>query len=62
MSAHTTRMSLLPSAVVLHDVLANHAGDPPFEALERAGFRRDDVRTYLERRAVTARRACDASH
>jgi len=61
MSAHATRMSLLPSAVVLHDLLTDHAGDPPFEALERAGFRRDEIRTYLERRAVAAHRACERS-
>jgi hypothetical protein len=55
-------MSLLPSAVVLHDVLVDHADDPPFEALERAGFRRDQVRSYLERRTSTARRSCENAH
>jgi hypothetical protein len=55
-------MSLLPSAVVLHGVLVDHADDPPFEALERAGFRRDQVRSYLEARASTARRSCENPH
>jgi hypothetical protein len=62
MSTSTTRMSLLPSAVVLHDVLVDHADDPPFEALERAGFRRDQVRSYLERRTSTARTTCENAH
>jgi hypothetical protein len=51
MQSHVARISLLPSALVLRDLVNAHAGDPPMEALEQAGFRRTDISTYLQRRA-----------
>jgi hypothetical protein len=49
--AQLTRTSLLPSALVLCDLLNAHAGDPPIEALEQAGFRPNDISRYLQRRS-----------
>jgi hypothetical protein len=51
MQTHTPRMSLLPSALVLSDLLAGHGGNPPRELLEQAGFDRRDIEGYLQRRA-----------
>ena len=42
---------LLPSALVLCDLLDAHAGNPPIEVLEQAGFRRHEASDYLQRRA-----------
>lgn len=49
--AQLTRTSLLPSALVLCDLVNAHAGDPPIEVLEQAGFRRNDISRYLQRRS-----------
>jgi hypothetical protein len=46
------RLFAMPSAFVLSDLLAGHPGNPPIEALERAGFSRSEVDGYLERRAA----------
>jgi hypothetical protein len=43
--------SLLPSALVLCDLLDAHAGNPPIGVLEQAGFRRHEASDYLQRRA-----------
>jgi hypothetical protein len=55
MQTQAARRSLLPSALVLCDILNAHAGDPPVEALEQAGFRRNEINSYLERRAGRSR-------
>ena len=52
----TARISLLPSALVLADLLAGHEGDPPRELLEQAGFDRQDIESYLRRRAARPER------
>jgi hypothetical protein len=41
----------MPSALVLCDLMDAHAGNPPIEVLERAGFRRHEISDYLQRRA-----------
>jgi hypothetical protein len=41
----------MPSALVLCDLMDAHAGNPPIEALEQAGFRRHEISSYLQRRA-----------
>ena len=46
------RTFAMPSALVLSELLAGHAGDPPLEALEQAGFDRNEVDGYLKRRAA----------
>jgi hypothetical protein len=61
MQDHFARMSLLPSALVLCDLLDAHAGDPPIEALEQAGFRRHEISSYLQRRAARSRCSVNAS-
>jgi hypothetical protein len=38
---------------VLCDLMDAHAGNPPIEALEQAGFRRHDISDFLQRRAGT---------
>ena len=43
---------LMPSALVLSELLDGHAGDPPLEALEQAGFDRNEADRYLKRRAA----------
>lgn len=45
------RLFAMPSALVLSDLLADNAANPPFEVLEQAGFRRSDLDGYLARRA-----------
>ncbi|MDP9256828.1 MAG: hypothetical protein M3Q31_09760 [Actinomycetota bacterium] len=42
----------MPSALVLSELLAGHAGDPPLEALEQAGFDRNELDGYFKRRAA----------
>jgi hypothetical protein len=61
MQNHAARTSLLPSALVLCDLLNAHAGDPPIEAFEQAGFRRHDVSRYLQQRAGSSRCSGTAS-
>jgi hypothetical protein len=46
------RTFAMPSALVLSDLLAGHGGNPPIEALERAGFNRNELDGYLKRRAA----------
>jgi hypothetical protein len=46
------RTFALPSALVLGALCAEHAGDPPAEVLERAGFTRAQVDGYLRRCAA----------
>jgi hypothetical protein len=55
MQNHAARTSLLPSALVLCDLLNAHAGDPPMEVLEQAGFRRHEISRYLQRREGRSR-------
>jgi hypothetical protein len=55
MQSQVARTTLLPSALVLCDLLDAHAGDPPIEVLEQAGFRRNDISRYLQRRAGRSR-------
>ncbi len=52
MQTEYARISLLPSALVLSDLLAGHAGNPPREVLEQAGFDRRDIESFLARRAA----------
>ncbi|HET6172084.1 MAG TPA: hypothetical protein VFD90_05745 [Gaiellales bacterium] len=42
----------MPSALVLSELLAGHGGNPPLDALEQAGFDRNEVDGYLKRRAA----------
>jgi hypothetical protein len=56
MQTEFARMSLLPSALVLSDLLSGHAGNPPLEALEQAGFDRRDIEGFLQRRAARPQR------
>lgn len=53
------RLFAMPSALVLSDLLAGHDGNPPMEALEQAGFDRNELDGYLERRAARSER-CSA--
>lgn len=62
MQSQVTRASLLPSALVLCDLLNAHAGDPPIEALEQAGFRRNDISRYLQRRGGRSRCSANAGN
>ena len=55
MPTDSSRAFLLPSALILSGLLADHAGEPTFEALEQAGFQRHEIGSYLERRASKAR-------
>jgi hypothetical protein len=59
MQTERARMSLMPSALVLCDLLEGHAGNPPREALLRVGFRHGEVDGYLARRA--AENTCSSS-
>jgi hypothetical protein len=59
MQTHIARMSLLPSALVLADLLAGHGGNPPCELFEQAGFDCRDIERYLQRRAARPER-CSA--
>jgi hypothetical protein len=56
MQTDVGRTFAMPSALVLADLLAGHAGNPPIEALERAGFRRSELDGYLARRAARMER------
>lgn len=60
MQTDVGRTFAMPSALVLSDLLAGHGGDPPLEALEQAGFDRNDVDGYLRRRAARADRCSPA--
>jgi hypothetical protein len=60
MQTDVGRTFAMPSALVLSDLLAGHAGDPPLDALEQAGFDRSEVDGYLRRRAARAER-CTSS-
>jgi hypothetical protein len=55
-----TDNALMPSALVLFELLDGHGGHPPLEALEQAGFDRNDADRYLKRRAARIGR-CDSS-
>lgn len=50
MQNEIARLSTMPSALVLSDLLAGHADNPPREALERAGFSRNQIDGYLKQR------------
>src|SRR5258707_1308828 len=52
MQTDVGRTFAMPSALVLSELLAGHAGDPPLEALEQAGFDRNEQNGYLRRRAA----------
>jgi hypothetical protein len=56
MQTDVGRLFAMPSALVLSDLLADNAGEPPMEQLEQAGFRRSDLDGYLARRANRAAR------
>jgi hypothetical protein len=56
MQTEFARLSLLPSVLVLSDLAAGRAGNPPLEVLEQAGFDRSDVEGYLQRRAARTAR------
>lgn len=50
------RTFAMPSALVLSELLAGHAGEPPLEALEQAGFDRNELDGYLRQRAARMER------
>ena len=56
MQTDVGRTFAMPSALVLSELLAGHAGDPPLDALERAGFDRNELDGYLKRRAARRER------
>jgi hypothetical protein len=58
MQTDVGRTFAMPSALVLSDLLARHAGDPPLEALEQAGFDRNELDRYLRRRAERCASPC----
>ena len=60
MQTDVGRTFAMPSALVLSELLAGHAGNPPLEALEQAGFDRTEVDGYLRRRAARMER-CSAT-
>ena len=56
MQSERARISTMPSALLLKNLVAGHGGTPPREALEQAGFSRCEIDGYLRRRnANTAR-------
>jgi hypothetical protein len=59
MQADVGRPFAMPSALLLSELLAGDACNPPFEALEQAGFDRNDIDGYLRRRAARRER-CNA--
>jgi hypothetical protein len=52
MQTELGRTFAMPSALVLSELLAGHGGNPPLDALEQAGFDRNEVDGYLKRRAA----------
>ena len=56
MQTDVGRTFAMPSALVLSVLLAGHAGDPPLDALEQAGFDRNELDGYLKRRAARRER------
>jgi hypothetical protein len=56
MQTDVGRTFAMPSALVLSELLAGHAGDPPLDALEQAGFDRNELDGYLKRRAARRER------
>jgi hypothetical protein len=60
MEIELKRMATWPSALVLREIVLQHDGNPPREAFERAGFKREEVETYLEERSARLAR-CRAS-
>ena len=53
MQTDVGRTFAMPSALVLSELLAIHCGNPPLEALEQAGFDRNDLDRYLRPRAAS---------
>ncbi len=53
------RMATWPSALVLSELLVHHGGNPPSDVLERAGFSRDAVTSYLQGRSDPKARCTD---
>ena len=51
MQTDVGRTFAMPSALVLSELLAGHAGDPPLDALELAGCDRNELDGHLKRRA-----------
>jgi hypothetical protein len=49
MQSERARISTMPSALLLKNLVAGHGGTPPREALEQAGFSRDEIEGYLRR-------------
>jgi hypothetical protein len=49
METQRYRTATLPSALVLRRLCADHAGDPPRDALDEAGFDPGQVAGYFER-------------
>jgi hypothetical protein len=58
MQTDVGRPFAMPSALVLSELLARHAGNPPLEALEQAGFDRNELDRYLRRRAERSTSSC----
>jgi hypothetical protein len=58
MQTERARISTMPSALLLKNLVAGHGGTPPREALEQAGFSRDAVERYLRRRNAQASAGC----
>jgi|SoimicmetaTmtLMB_FD_contig_31_3484212_length_410_multi_3_in_0_out_0_1 hypothetical protein len=47
MQTERARISTMPSALVLRNLVAGHGGTPPREALEQAGFSPCEIDVYL---------------
>jgi hypothetical protein len=50
MQTERARISTMPSALVLSNLVAGHGGTPSREALEQAGFSRNAIEGYLRQR------------
>ena len=60
MEIELKRMATWPSALVMREIVSHHDGNPPREAFERAGFKREEVESYLRERSARLAR-CRAS-
>jgi hypothetical protein len=57
MQTERARISTMPSALLLRNLVAGHGGTPPREALEQAGFSSSEIEMYLRQRETR----CNAS-
>ena len=58
MQTERARISTMPSALLLRNLVAGHGGTPPREALEQAGFSRCEIDVYLRQRDAGTASSC----